>query len=632
MTDIQTTFSDLGLNADILEALNGMGYVKPSPIQAECIPHLLAGRDVLGMAQTGSGKTAAFSLPLLNNIDPTVKAPQILVLAPTRELAVQVAEAVTEFSKHMRGLNVVALYGGQRYDVQLRALRQGPQVVVGTPGRLLDHLKRGTLDLSNLRGLVLDEADEMLRMGFIEDVETIMAQIPDGHQTALFSATMPEAIRRITKRFMKDPQEVRIQSSLTTRPDISQSYWTAYGRKTDALTRFLEAEDFDAAIIFVRTKNATLEVAEALERSGYNSAALNGDMNQALREQTLERLKDGRLDILIATDVAARGLDVERISLVVNYDIPMDAESYVHRIGRTGRAGRAGRALLFVENRERRLLRNIERTMKLTIPEVDLPNAELLGERRLAKFAAKVQQQLESSDLDQYRALLAKLQPAEELDIETLAAALLKMAQGERPLIVPADAPQRPRREFRERDDRRGDRPERGPREARGERDGDRPRRERRDVGDMEVYRIEVGRDDGVEVRHIVGAIANEGDISSRYIGNIKLFGTHSTIELPKGMPGEVLQHFTRTRILNKPMNMQLIGDAQPRSDRGGERRPGGPGRGGFGGGERREGGRGGEGGRRFSNERSGERRPGGFNRGPRREEGGSAPARRRDA
>jgi len=625
MTDIQTTFSDLGLNADILEALNGMGYVKPSPIQAECIPHLLAGRDVLGMAQTGSGKTAAFSLPLLNNIDPTVKAPQILVLAPTRELAVQVAEAVTEFSKHMRGINVVALYGGQRYDVQLRALRQGPQVVVGTPGRLLDHLKRGTLDLSSLRGLVLDEADEMLRMGFIEDVETIMAQIPDGHQTALFSATMPEAIRRITKRFMKDPQEVRIQSSLTTRPDISQSYWTAWGRKTDALTRFLEAEDFDAAIIFVRTKNATLEVAEALERSGYNSAALNGDMNQALREQTLERLKDGRLDILIATDVAARGLDVERISLVVNYDIPMDAESYVHRIGRTGRAGRAGRALLFVENRERRLLRNIERTMKLTIPEVELPNAELLGQRRLTKFAEKVQQQLESSDLDQYRALLAKLQPEDELDIETLAAALLKMAQGERPLIVPADAPQRPRREFRERDDRRDDRrsSERGPR---AERDGDRPRRERRDVGDMEVYRIEVGRDDGVEVRHIVGAIANEGDISSRYIGNIKLFGTHSTIELPKGMPGEVLQHFTRTRILNKPMNMQLIGDAQPRSDRGGERRPGG--RGGFGG-ERREGGAG----RRFSNERGGERRSGGFNRdrGP-RPEGGNAPSRRRDA
>ena len=624
MAEFETTFADLGLKAPILEALNDLGYEKPSPIQAECIPHLLSGRDVLGMAQTGSGKTAAFSLPLLNNIDPDLRAPQILVLAPTRELAVQVAEAMTEFSKHMRGVNVVALYGGQRYDVQLRALRQGPQIVVGTPGRLLDHLKRGTLDLSKLSGLVLDEADEMLRMGFIEDVETIMAQIPDGHQTALFSATMPEAIRRITKRFMKEPQEVRIQSSVTTRPDISQSYWSVYGmRKNEALVRFLEAEDFDAAIIFVRTKNATLEVAEALERSGYNSAALNGDMNQALREQTLERLKDGRLDILIATDVAARGLDVERISLVVNYDIPMDSESYVHRIGRTGRAGRAGRALLFVENRERRLLRNIERTMKLTIPEADLPNAELLGKRRLEKFAAKVQQQLESSDLDQYRALLSQIQPVaegEELDMETLAAALLKMAQGERSLIVPPDAPMRPKREFRDRDDRferRGDRNDRGPRGDRPERGGeDRPRRERRDAGDMELYRIEVGRDDGVEVRHIVGAIANEGDISSRYIGNIKLFASHSTIELPKGMPGEVLQHFTRTRILNKPMNMQLMGDAQPRPDRGGERRGGGRS---FGG-ERREGGRsegrGGEG-RRFS----GERRE---NRGPRREEGTS--------
>ena len=638
MAEFETTFADLGLKAPILESLNDLGYEKPSPIQAECIPHLLSGRDVLGMAQTGSGKTAAFSLPLLNNIDPDLRAPQILVLAPTRELAVQVAEAMTEFSKHMRGVNVVALYGGQRYDVQLRALRQGPQIVVGTPGRLLDHLKRGTLDLSKLSGLVLDEADEMLRMGFIEDVETIMAQIPEGHQTALFSATMPEAIRRITKRFMKDPQEVRIQSSVTTRPDISQSYWSVYGmRKNEALVRFLEAEDFDAAIIFVRTKNATLEVAEALERNGYNSAALNGDMNQALREQTLERLKDGRLDILIATDVAARGLDVERISLVVNYDIPMDSESYVHRIGRTGRAGRAGRALLFVENRERRLLRNIERTMKLTIPEAELPNAELLGKRRLEKFAAKVQQQLESSDLDQYRALLSQIQPTaegEELDMETLAAALLKMAQGERTLIVPPDAPMRPKREFRDRDDRferRGDRNDRGPRGDRPERGGeDRPRRERRDAGEMELYRIEVGRDDGVEVRHIVGAIANEGDISSRYIGNIKLFGSHSTIELPKGMPGEVLQHFTRTRILNKPMNMQLLGDAQPRPDRGPRRDGDRPAGRGFGGGERREGGRGPrrEGAAPGAGRFSGERRE---SRGPRREDG-SAPARRRDA
>lgn len=558
MSETPTTFADLGLNESLLSALNDLGYIKPSPIQAACIPHLLAGSDVLGMAQTGSGKTAAFSLPLLHNIESDLKSPQILVLTPTRELAVQVAEAFADFSKYIKGLNVVALYGGQRYDVQLRALRQGPQIIVGTPGRLLDHLKRGTLNLAHLKGLVLDEADEMLRMGFIEDVETIMAQIPDGHQTALFSATMPEAIRRITRRFMQSPHEVRIQSSVTTRPDISQSYWTVWGRKSDALVRFLEAEDFDAAIIFVRTKSATLEVAETLERSGYNSAALNGDMNQALREQTLERLKDGRLDILIATDVAARGLDVERISLVVNYDIPLDPESYVHRIGRTGRAGRAGRALLFVENKERRLLRNVERTMKMMIPEVELPNAELLSARRQAKFTHLIQQQLEGSDLDQYRALLKKLVPEEDMDMETLAAVLLKMAQGERLLILPTDPPRPPRREYKERSERRM---------GRDGRDGREPgvRRERRNVGEMELYRIEVGRDDGVEVRHIVGAIANEGDISSRYIGNIRLFANHSTIELPKGMPGNILQHFTRTRILNKPMNMQLLGDSPAR-------------------------------------------------------------------
>ncbi|SUB81291.1 Cold-shock DEAD box protein A [Pragia fontium] len=634
MSEIETSFADLGLSAPLLKALTDMGYEKPSPIQSACIPHLLGGRDVLGMAQTGSGKTAAFALPFLNNIQADMACPQVLVLAPTRELAVQVAEACTEYAKHMSGVRVVALYGGQRYDVQLRALRQGPQIVVGTPGRLLDHLKRGTLDLSKLKGLVLDEADEMLRMGFIEDVETIMAQIPAEHQTALFSATMPEAIRRITRRFMRDPQEVRIQSNVVTRPDISQSYWTVYGmRKNEALVRFLEAEDFDAAIIFVRTKNATLEVAEALERSGYNSAALNGDMNQALREQTLERLKNGRLDILIATDVAARGLDVERISLVVNYDIPMDSESYVHRIGRTGRAGRAGRALLFVENRERRLLRNIERTMKISIPEVDLPSGDLLSKRRLEKFATRVSQQLESSDLDQYRALLAKLQPAEEQDIETLAAALLKMAQGERPLILPPDAPadRRPRREPRDRDDRSNDRFGRRERDGRNDRGGDRdaaPRRERREVGEMDMYRIEVGRDDGVEVRHIVGAIANEGDISSRYIGNIKLYATHSTIELPKGMPSDLLQHFTKTRVLNKPLNMQFVGDApasEPR--RGGGRRDGG----GAGGGDRRpssNGDRRSFGGGAGRGDRNGPSRDG-QSRGPRRDGGNSAPRRR---
>ncbi|MCU4136860.1 DEAD/DEAH family ATP-dependent RNA helicase [Buchnera aphidicola (Sitobion miscanthi)] len=548
MTHIESTFSFLGLNPFLIQSLTEMGYVKPSPIQASCIPLLLEGRDVLGMAQTGSGKTAAFSLPLLHNLDINLKAPQILVLAPTRELAVQVAEAFSDFSKYMIGIHVLPLYGGQRYELQLRALRQGPQIVVGTPGRLLDHLKRGTLNLSNLHGLVLDEADEMLRMGFIEDVETIMTQIPKEHQTALFSATMPEAIRRISKRFMKNPQEIKIQSNITTRPDIKQSYWMVYGRKTDALIRFLEAEDFSATIIFVRTKNATLEVSEALERNGYNSAALNGDMNQALREQTLERLKNGRLDILIATDVAARGLDVDRISLVINYDIPMDSESYVHRIGRTGRAGRAGRALLFVENRERRLLRNIERTIKQSIPEVQLPKIELLCQRRLEQFAKKVQQQLESRDLDEYSVLLDKLYSTDDLDIKTLAAALLKMAQGERPLIIKSDPIKRQsgdallKDEYRREDNRNS-----------------RLRRERRDNKDMDLYRIEVGRNDGVEVRHIVGAIANEGNINSRNIGNIKLFSSYSTIELPKGMSKDLLQNFTRTRILNKLINIKLL-------------------------------------------------------------------------
>jgi ATP-dependent RNA helicase DeaD len=444
------------------------------------------------------------------------------------------------------------LYGGQRYELQLRALRQGPQIVVGTPGRLLDHLKRGTLNLSNLHGLVLDEADEMLRMGFIEDVETIMTQIPKEHQTALFSATMPEAIRRISKRFMKNPQEIKIQSNITTRPDIKQSYWMVYGRKTDALIRFLEAEDFSATIIFVRTKNATLEVSEALERNGYNSAALNGDMNQALREQTLERLKNGRLDILIATDVAARGLDVDRISFVINYDIPMDSESYVHRIGRTGRAGRAGRALLFVENRERRLLRNIERTIKQSIPEVQLPKIELLCQRRLEKFAKKVQQHLESRDLDEYTVLLEKLYSTDDLDIKTLAAALLKMAQGERPLIIKPDLINRSSRDSFLKDNRRSE-----------DHRNIRVRRERRDNKDIDLYRIEVGRNDGVEVRHIVGAIANEGNINSRNIGNIRLFSSHATIELPKGLSKDLLQKFSRTRILNKSINIQLLRDTR---------------------------------------------------------------------
>ncbi|WP_150538648.1 DEAD/DEAH box helicase [Actinobacillus vicugnae] len=556
MTTNALTFADLGLPQSILDAVNEIGFVNPSPIQQETIPHLLAGRDVLGMAQTGSGKTAAFSLPLLAQIDPTQRHPQMLVMAPTRELAIQVADACEQFTKNMKGIRVVTVYGGQRYDIQLRALKQGSQVVVGTPGRILDHIRRGTLDLSALQSIVLDEADEMLRMGFIDDVETVMAELPENHQTALFSATMPEPIRRITRRFMQDPQEVKIQATQRSAPDITQSYWLVNGfRKNDALLRFLEVEEFDAAIIFTRTKTGTIDITELCERNGYRAAALNGDMTQQAREQTLDKLKSGRLDILVATDVAARGIDIERISLVVNFDIPLDAESYVHRIGRTGRAGRSGRALLFVEPRERRLLRNIEHLMKKPIDEVAIPNHELLMAKRREKFKARVSAQLEHHDLEQYRELLEDLFTADQ-DHEELAAAMMMMLQEKQKLILPPDPEIRAvrgERGRRDRDDRRG---------GRDDRRGGREHRENNGVA-MDLYRIELGREDGVEVRHIVGAIANEGDISSRYIGHIKLHDTYSTIELPQGMPNHIVQHFAqKARVLNKQMQMSLLGPA----------------------------------------------------------------------
>ena len=562
MTETKMTFKDLGLPEFILNAVADLGFETPSPIQQICIPHLLEGRDVLGMAQTGSGKTAAFSLPILAKIDPAEKHPQLLVMAPTRELAIQVADACEQFMKYAKGINIVTLYGGQRYDIQLRALKQGAQVVVGTPGRILDHLRRGTLSLAELKAIVLDEADEMLRMGFIEDVETVMAELPEHHQTALFSATMPEPIRRITKRFMKEPQEVKIKATQQSAPDIAQSCWYVHGfRKNDALLRFLEVEDFDAAIIFTRTKTGTLDVTELLEKHGFRAAALNGDMTQQLREQTLDRLRSGSLDIVVATDVAARGIDIERISLVVNYDIPLDAESYVHRIGRTGRAGRSGRALLFVEPRERRLLRNVEQLIKKNIEEVELPNHEVLQACRRKKFKDKITTQLEHHDLELYRELLEDMFTADQSQ-EDIAAAMMMLLQGKQKLILPPDpiVDKKVRRDRGERGDRREN-----PRSA--ERRG-----ERKGYGNpqpMDLYRIEVGRADGVEVRHIVGAIANEGDINSRYIGHIKLYDDYSTIELPQGMPKELLQQFGKTRVLNKQMRMSFIAEAK--GERGGD-------------------------------------------------------------
>ncbi|OBX05042.1 DEAD/DEAH box helicase [Gallibacterium genomosp. 3] len=547
MTEQTLTFADLGLPKTLLSAISDLGFINPSPIQQACIPHLLNGEDVLGMAQTGSGKTAAFALPLLTHIEIDKKYPQLLVMAPTRELAIQVADACEQFAKNLKGINIVTVYGGQRYDIQLRALKQGAQVVVGTPGRILDHIRRKTLDLSALKAIVLDEADEMLRMGFIEDVETVMAELPEQHQTALFSATMPEPIRRITRRFMRNPQEIKIQSTQQTAPDITQSYWLVNGfKKGEALIRFLEVEEFDAAIIFARTKSATLEITELLERNNFRCAALNGDMTQQLREQTLDKLRNGRLDILVATDVAARGIDIERISLVVNYDIPLDPESYVHRIGRTGRAGRAGRALLFVEPRERRHLRNIERLMKKTVDETQVPNHEQLQNVRREKFRQKITAQLEHHDLELYRSLLEDIFAADQSQ-EDIAAAMMMLLQGKQKLILPPDPEIKPLRREKERRE--------NPRSA--------EHRGARNNMPMDVYRIEVGRADGVEVGHIVGAIANEGNLSSRYIGHIKLYEHHATVELPIEMPKGLLQHFQRTYVVGKPMKMSLLEAAQ---------------------------------------------------------------------
>ena len=539
MSDTPVAFSDLDLPAAVLKSITELGYETPSPIQAHCIPLLQSGQDVLGMAQTGTGKTAAFALPLLSRIDLSVSKPQLLVLAPTRELAVQVAEAFQAYARHIPGFHVLPIYGGQNYNIQLKQLRRGPHVVVGTPGRIMDHLDRGTLKLDNLKAMVLDEADEMLRMGFIDDVETIMAKTPADRQTALFSATMPEQIRRITKRYMRDPQEVKIAAKTTTMENIEQKCWIVSGvNKLDALARILETDEYGGVIIFARTKTATTELAEKLEARGYAAAALNGDMNQQLRERTVQRLKDAKLDILVATDVAARGLDVERVGLVVNYDIPYDTEAYVHRIGRTGRAGREGKAILFVAPRERRLLKQIERATRQPIKTMDLPSRDMVQNKRLESFREQIANIFNNEDIAVYRELVDQLASDTELETLDLASALLFMAQKEKPLILPPEPEPRQRRE-------RGER---------GERDG--KRRERMPAADMDVYRLEVGRNDGVQVKNIVGAIANEADINSRHIGDIRLNDDFSTVQLPKGMPEDTLNHLKNVYICRKKINI----------------------------------------------------------------------------
>ncbi|MGW9629524.1 DEAD/DEAH box helicase [Agromyces sp. NPDC055520] len=577
-----TTFSDLGLDGAVLKALSDVGYETPSAIQAATIPSLLAGRDVVGLAQTGTGKTAAFALPILARLDLSQKTPQALVLAPTRELALQVCEAFEKYASHLKGVHILPVYGGQGYGVQLSALRRGVHIVVGTPGRIMDHLEKGTLDLSELKYLVLDEADEMLKMGFAEDVETILADTPDTKQVALFSATMPAAIRRMSKQYLHDPEEITVKTKTQTSANISQRYLiVSYQQKVDALTRILEVENFEGMIVFVRTKSVTEEIAEKLRARGYSAAAINGDIAQVQRERTVNQLKSGKLDILVATDVAARGLDVERISHVVNFDIPTDSEPYVHRIGRTGRAGRTGDAISFVTPRERSLLARIEKATRQPIVQMQLPSVDDVNVTRLARFDDRITAALDQNErIDGFRDIIAHYVRNHDVPEADVAAALAVVAQGESPLLLEPE-PERPKRADREWTDRppRGDRPERGDRRGasydrdRGDRGGfdrdrgDRPeRRQRPSSGPMATYRIAVGKRHKVEPRQIVGALANEGGLSREDFGAIQIRPEFSLVELPANLPQETLERLDGTRISGRLIEL--------RPDRGPSRRP----------------------------------------------------------
>ncbi|WP_045738506.1 DEAD/DEAH box helicase [Xanthomonas sp. MUS 060] len=618
-------FADLGLCSAVMKAVAEIGYESPSPIQAATIPALLTGRDLLGQAQTGTGKTAAFALPILSRLDFAQRKPQALVLAPTRELAIQVAEAFHRYAAAIPGFQVLPVYGGQPYVQQLSALKRGVHVVVGTPGRVIDHLDRGTLDLSELKTLVLDEADEMLRMGFIDDVEAVLKKLPQSRQVALFSATMPAAIKRIAQTYLNDPAEVIIASKTTTSANIRQRYWAVSGlHKLDALTRILEVEPFDAMIIFARTKAGTDELAQKLQARGLAAAAINGDIQQAQRERVIQQLKDGKLDILVATDVAARGLDVERISHVLNYDIPYDTESYVHRIGRTGRAGRSGEAILFVSPRERGMLRAIERATRQPIEEMQLPSVDAVNDQRVSRFMERISETIAAGGIDIYRELLQRFETDKNIPMVEVAAALARLLQGDTPLLLAPDRPraaaqgerfERPGGERRE----RGERPERAKFEQKFEREARPPRRDEgeraprpapvqggdfdyhRDVGSfeaprrdkapkaprgapdvgMETYRIEVGHQHGVKPANIVGAIANEAGLESKYIGRIDIHDDHSILDLPVEMPRELLTHLKKVWVSGQQLQMRKLDDAtsdgapfKPKFARGGK--PGG--------------------------------------------------------
>ncbi len=559
-------FNALQLAAPLMQALQDVGYENPTPIQAQTIPLILAGRDVLGQAQTGTGKTAAFALPILSNIDLSQTDPQALVLAPTRELAIQVAEAFQRYAEHLKGFHVVPIYGGQDYGIQLRMLRRGVHVVVGTPGRVMDHIRRGTLNFNSLKCLVLDEADEMLRMGFIDDVEWILEQTPSHRQVALFSATMPPPIRRIAQKYLNNPAEVTIQTKTTTVDTIRQRYWIVGGsHKLDILTRILEVEPFDGILIFVRTKTMTIELAEKLQARGYGAAALNGDMPQSQRERTVEQLKSGVLHIVIATDVAARGLDVERISHVINYDIPSDTESYVHRIGRTGRAGRSGDAILFVSPREKNMLNAIERATHSRIELMVLPTTEVINNKRIAKFNQRITDRIAAEDLGFFTNLIEQYCQEHDVPVLDAAAALASLVQGETPLLL-SNKPEKPKyNDDRERSsssrDRGFDR-DRGSERDRGfdhDRGGSVKRKSRGEsYGDegKERYRIEVGSEHGVKAGNILGAILNEGGLDPESVGQISINETYSTVELPQGMPDNVFHELRKVRVCGRQLRL----------------------------------------------------------------------------
>ncbi|MBC7502108.1 MAG: DEAD/DEAH box helicase [Herminiimonas sp.] len=575
-------FSDLNLSEPLLRVLKEVGYESPSPIQAATIPILLANRDVLGQAQTGTGKTAAFALPILSRIDIRQTTPQALVLAPTRELAIQVAEAFQRYATHIPGFHVLPIYGGQSYGAQLSALRRGVHVVVGTPGRVIDHLEKNSLDLSKVKTLVLDEADEMLRMGFIDDVETILQKTPESRQTALFSATMPSAIKRIATTYLRNPAEVTIAAKTGTADNIRQRYWLVSGmQKLEALTRILEAETFDGMIIFSRTKLGTEELAGKLQARGFSAAAINGDIIQQQRERTIQQLKDGKIDILVATDVAARGLDVERISHVINYDVPHDPESYTHRIGRTGRAGRSGEAILFITPREKNLLKAIERATRQPISALELPTIQAVNDVRIAKFKDQISEALAAGGLETFRALIEDFERERNVPAVDIAAALAKLARGDVPLLADKTRPQadaswsndRPARSSSfERPDRsssferpeRGERPERFERSERGERPAfpKKDRIERAPDAGMRTFRIEVGHAHGVKPGNIVGAIANEANLDAKNIGRIEIYDDYSVLDLPDNLPPALLEHLQNVWVAGQ--QLRISSDSAP--------------------------------------------------------------------